>query len=502
MPRGIPDASNLLWVEGQAISLDFNKTSPTTGTLTWNIPTNAKVYNGILITASIKEINPSNYPTDGVLYDSSTDLSTPADLIGSAQVVVALYDDSTTTSMSVTGLLPDTPYHFSAHVVSNVYTYFTIGVRSYPASLSSKAYAGDMPKSYGPPANPTPGSVYYDVDQSLIFVWDGSSWLPTSAHTTLTGPTDPVAPFNGYPAGYPSVGDFFYNSTAQMLRVWSGTNWRDSESEAGDPMYAKQGVGTDMSYSARANIIDILKKQLGYPVVCVELTEDHFNIALDNALQELRRRADSAYTKQYFFMTIVPNQDIYYLNDGTAGTDRIVDVLKIHRVSGMGLINFGPDNIYAQQFLQQFYGSSNGGADLVSIHLMHSMAELYSQLFAGEIAFNWREASRELRLYRRFGHQEKVLLETSCEKLEQELLTDRWAQQWIQQWAEAECMLILAHIRGKFATLPGPGGSLSLNADTLLGEGQRLQEDCLRQMKDYEVGQNGPDGFYMPFTFG
>jgi len=43
---------------------------------------------------------------------------------------------------------------------------------------------------------------------------------------------------------------------------------------------------------------------------------------------------------------------------------------------------------------------------------------------------------------------------------------------------------------------------LSLNADSLMSEGQRLQDDCLRQIKDLEVGQNGPDNFHSPFIMG
>src|SRR5574343_384110 len=137
MPRGVPDASNLLWVEGQAVSLDFNRTSSTTGTVSWNIPSNAKTYNGIVITSALKEINPSNYPTDGVRYTGSASLLAPADMIGNAQVIGAFYDDSTTISVEVTGLTPNVAYFFSAHVVSNVYTYFTLGVRSYPQSLTT-----------------------------------------------------------------------------------------------------------------------------------------------------------------------------------------------------------------------------------------------------------------------------------------------------------------------------------------------------------------------------
>lgn len=501
MPQGIPDARNLLWVEGQAISLTFTRTSSTAGTLTWTLPANPVVYNGILITASLSEMNPSNYPTDTVRYDASSDLSVTADQIGLANVVVALYDDKTTTTATLTNLQADAPYYFSAHVVSNVNTYYTFGVKSYPDSVGSEVYAGDIQKLYGPPDSPVVGQVYYDEVQKYVFVWDGSTWMPTSSTTVLTGPVDPVSPFTGLPEGYPVVGDFFYNTVTKTLKIWNGTVWNSAEAAKGIPSYDKQGVGTTMEYSARSYMIDILKKQLGWPVVCVELIEDHFTIAINNALQEFRRRADSAYTKQYFFMTIHKFQDVYYLNDPTTETDKIVDVLKIHRLNLLGLVNFAPDNIYAQQFLNHFY-APGVSYDLVSIHLIHSMSEIYSLLFAGEVAFNWREASRELRIYKKFSVDEKVLIETSCEKTEQELLVDRWAQQWIQQWAEAELMFILAHIRGKYASLPGPGGGLQLNADSLLSEGQRLQDDCLRQIREYEVGQNGPDNWYSPIVIG
>lgn len=506
----ISTITNALETEGKAIGIRFSRTGPTTGTITWNVPSPAVAYDGIIVTASLTDINPSNYPTDGVKYTASTNLITPADKLGSAQIVVALYGDTTTNTVNITGLDPDVIYFVSGHAVSNVWRYHTVGVRAYgPVDSQSEVFAGDMPKEYGPPDNPVIGQNYFDEQQKMVFFWDGSAWTPTVANTVISGIFDPIPPFPtptspsapSYPAGYPAAGDFFYNTQTKILKIWNGTGWKAAESILGVPMYTKQDVGTTLQPSARANMIDVLKKQLGYPVICVELTDDHWNIAINNALQELRRRVDSAYTRQYFFMQIQKYQDTYYLNDPSFGTDKIVDVLKIHRLNMMGLVNFAPDNIYAQQFLNHFY-APGVSYDLVSIHLIHQMSEIYSLLFAGDVAFNWREATREMKIYKKFGSPEKVLLETSCEKTEQELLVDRWTQQWIQQWAEAEAYMMLANIRGKFASLPGPGGGLQLNADAMRAEGQRLQEDCLRQVMDFEVGQNGSDNFFLPFVVG
>jgi len=503
MPAGIPDNSNELSVDGQQLILDFNRTSDTDGILTWTIPQGSRTYDGVLITGALKEINPSNYPTDSVKYTASANWAAPADRIGNAQVVGAFYRDKTTNTMTVTGLNADDVYFFSAHLITNVRTYWSTGVRSYPQNIGSTVWAGSVDEHYGPPASPVAGQLYYDPDQNLVFVWDSTNsiWSVVTSNTCFSGAIDPVSPFTGYPTGYPALGNFYYNATVKKLKVWSGTEWLSAESDVSVPMYNKTGVGTDSSYTARANLIDILKKQLGHPVVCVELIEDHFNIAIDNALQEIRRRTDVAYYKQFFFITIQASQDVYYLNDRTSQTDRIVDVHKIHRMNMLGAGSFSPDNIYALQFLQQFY-APNVQADLVSIHLINAMSEIYNTLFASEIAYNWREATRELHIYRRLLNQEKVLIETTCEKFEQELLQDRWMQQWIQAWAESECMLILAHIRGKFASLPGPGGGLQLNADSLLSTAQAIQEDCLRQIKDMEVGQNGSDNWFAPFVIG
>lgn len=509
MSRVAQDAGDTLWSEGQDITLNFTRLTPTTGTITWNPPVvtapvttmSPLAYNGILITASVMEINPSNYPTDGVVYNASANLATPGDRIGQAVVIGAFYNDTTTATLSLTNLDPNSVYYCSAHIISNVNTYYTIGVRSYPETTSSSAFASDVPKLYGPPENPTMGQCYYDENQRLVFSWDGATWKSVAEQTTVAAEADPRYPWTGLPTGFPKFGDFFYNTTTKTLKIWSGAYWRPVETDGGLPTYKKQGVGTDLSSGARMSLINSLKMQLGFPVVCVELTDAHFNIAIDKALAEIRRRVDNGYNKRMFITQMLPGQSTYYLNDPTTGTNTIVDVTRIWRLNMLGLVNFGPDNIYAQAFMSQFY-APGVGYDLVSIHLITAMSETYTQIFAGEIAYNWNEATREMEIYRNFVSPERVIVEATCEKLEQELIADRWTSQWIQQWAKSEAMMYLAMIRGKFATLPGPGGGLQLNADTLISEAQRLQEDCLRQVQDFEVGQNGPGTFFAPFVIG
>ena len=58
-------------------------------------------------------------------------------------------------------------------------------------------------------------------------------------------------------------------------------------------------------------------------------------------------------------------------------------------------------------------------------------------------------------------------------------------------------MMMLSHIRGKYATLPGAGGGVSLNAADLMSTAQQYREDLLMQLDEYvadtpeDVGMEG-----------
>jgi hypothetical protein len=62
--------------------------------------------------------------------------------------------------------------------------------------------------------------------------------------------------------------------------------------------------------------------------------------------------------------------------------------------------------------------------------------------------------------------------------------------------------MMLAEIRGKFSSLPGAGGAITLNASDLRQQATADIEACIGEIDDYIV--DGPDGYGMgaSFTFG
>jgi len=485
-----------LWSESREVSISLVRATPTTLTLNWSTPPTTKAYAGFIVTLSTAPISSLNHPVDGQRYVASADLAVPADTIGGAQVVAARYsafDGPTATaagSITITNASPTTIYYASIHGASNVLQYYPVGVQSYPleagrVETNINAYAGSIPEADSPPLNPFTGQVFYNPNDNTVKMWNGAAWINASNDTPGTGTIDPD-PLTASPALI--AGQFFYNSAQRKLKVWNGSSWIDANTDQpGTPTTDKIPIGNDGSYDERVRLINVLKTQLGWPAVCVELSEESFNIAIDNALDEFRRRADNAYQHRHVLFTVKNGQTKYFLNDPTTGTNRIVDIIKIHRVNTLGMNALGGDNgIYAQIFYNQFfYGAM---IDVLSIHLVHSLGEEYERLFAGNLMFEWIESSRELNILRRLYRDERVVLECVMERTEQELLVDRWAKQWLQGWALSECFEQLGMIRSKFSTLPGAGGGLSLNGSELLSLATEQQTELLRQIQDFEVG--------------
>jgi hypothetical protein len=469
-----------LVTEGDDIRLTFTRSSPTTGVLSWTLPKDINVYDGILVLLKTTELTPEDYPVNGIRYNASQDFSNALDVIGGAKVVGAFYGDKITNSTNVINLDPASVYFASGHAVTNTLQYFTGGRQSYTLSTTANTFSGDIPSASLPPLNPSMGQVYHNTSTGKTTMWAGATWVPAGVGNTLVASTPPDTAL---------VGQFFYNVTTQKLFCWDGIAFVASNTaNVGVPMY-NQVAGNDGTSNERSALIGIVKRQLGWPTVCVELTEDHFDIAIDNAVQEFRRRCDNAYTMKYYTLPALKGQDVYYLNDPVTGTDRVADIIKIWRVSGMGLIAQGENGIYGQSFLSQLY--QPGVVDLTSIYLMNAYAEQFSQIFAGEIGFRWNEASRQLQILRRLNRDERILIECTGERTEQELLVDRYCTQWIQGWAVSEAKMILGHIRSKYQTLPGAGGGINLNGSEMLQSAAEDQTELLRQVMDFEVGNGG-----------
>jgi hypothetical protein len=369
----------------------------------------------------------------------------------------------------------------------------------------------------------TIGQFWFDTSVDLLSMWNGTNWVPL-----MYSPVS-VAP---------DVGTLWYDMND--MRKWNGSDWIDVKPKAiaelinGDilfsstsvgskskfviyeyddanspntfnytspvgqfdnhvigtdhvstiPLYKQVGVGTDGTQDERRAMANNLLMYLGYPSVQVELDKAQVDFCIDMALTSFRKMSSSAYERAVFFLDLEPNKQQYFLTDGTVGLNKIVDIQAVYRRNSSFMSASAGNGIYAQQFLQWLYAPS-AQMDLTSYHIISQYIETMEILFAVRLVHRFNERSRRLDFYQNIGVPERVLVDCTIERTEQELFTDRMTSKWILNWACAEASHILANIRGKYSSVPGAGGSVTMNAGEMQARADALFERCHYEIDNY-----------------
>jgi hypothetical protein len=126
-----------------------------------------------------------------------------------------------------------------------------------------------------------------------------------------------------------------------------------------------------------------------------------------------------------------------------------------------------------------------GTFDLVSYHIINEYVELMEKLFAANLMYKWDERKRRLSIQQNLWRKERILVDATIERTEQDIIADRLLNNWIQTWATAEARMILAEVRGKYQTLPGAGGGVALNASDLRMQANADFEKCWQELDDF-----------------
>lgn len=352
---------------------------------------------------------------------------------------------------------------------------------------------------------PNKGFTYFNSSLNKLQTWNGATWLDAEPIFTVslvdlnrtlyleTSKTGSYARVEvgyseGASRGYPhvsTIGEFFtkLNPPATPLVPSRGGDGLQSI-----PSYQQRGPGDDGRPEVRRELIDSIRVQLGYPTIEVELTKHQMNEAITNALEDFRLRSSSAYKTGFKFLKLEPGRQQYPMTDIRLGYNSIINISKLHRVSSQALSqSYGGWAGQGQVILQQLY--SAGSYDLISHHLIAQYVEVIEQMFATNITFTWNEDERLLSIFEFVHRPEMVLMECSVERTEQQLMTDRFTKQWIQGRAIVECNMMLSRIRGKFSSLPGAGGGVSLNGAELAQQAQSDLEKLYQELDDFVSNQ-------------
>lgn len=370
------------------------------------------------------------------------------------------------------------------------------------------------------PSSPAIGTLWFNTSDSTLRRWNGASWIQIAYSSTSV---------------IPQLGDYWFNPATNTLHRWNNIQWIDSPGiatasidEFGQlvftttsvgstarleiqtpidvyqllippgsiqspnrgqdevlelPGQQQLGVGTDGTADEKRSMINVVKQQLGYPVIQVELTTSQMEMAVDNALQELRMKSSASLRRDFFILRGKPGQHEYTLSDKTTGLNRITSIMKITRQRS-GPFGGSDNQIFAQRFAQEMWQMS-AGFDLISVEAYAQYTQLVERMFSSDIQFLWNERTRKIRFLQPLRSRELLLLECATEKTEQELLKDRFLANWLQDYTRAECLEMLSRIRGKYSQIPGPNGGVSLNGPELYQQAVDLRTELGKELDDW-----------------
>ena len=372
------------------------------------------------------------------------------------------------------------------------------------------------------PLTPDTGDLWYDLSTNTLMEWDGTTWVEASAIASAMIASSTEIIFTSGSTGNDSLIDLAKNSTDnELIYAFDPVPSIQCPLAGTDglsclPTYEQEGIGTDGSQDERREMMNEILFQLGYPTVEVELTKNQMNKAVDIALKELRRHSGSGYHRGFMKLYVAAGKQIYKLTkpdvesdnegtgfelaDGQYGHDKIVQVMGCFRVTSAFMTGAHGSGVFGQVVLQHLYNM--GTFDLLSFHLVSEYIEQLEHLFASRLGFHWNESARSLTLHQSFAHGEQILMDVAVERTEQELFTDRFTGRWLERWAISECKKMLAQIRGKYGSLPGAGGGVSLNASDLAQEARDEQEMLLKEIEDYVTNNAEEYGMHAEFIIG
>lgn len=253
-----------------------------------------------------------------------------------------------------------------------------------------------------------------------------------------------------------------------------------------------------MTNLTRQDIINNILMRLGGTVIDIELSTEQLNLCIDLAIKKLRQIADGAVEESYLIYYIKQNQKEYYL------PDEVVAVQQIFR-RGYGRLfgsaeNLDPfayagfSNIYLAGGLFTF-GNGNG---LSTYELYNNYLKTAGKMFGMYMNFNYNSTTKKLTLAENpRGDEEYIVLWCYTNKPEDELYNDRNTSYWIESWALSEAKMMLANIRGRFANMPGPNGSVQQDASEQRQDALKLQEQLLLDVKNMITGTALPPGPFL-----
>ena len=223
-------------------------------------------------------------------------------------------------------------------------------------------------------------------------------------------------------------------------------------------------MGTYINYSikTRADLQDWILSDLGHPLITVELTTEHLNHAIDEALE-----AYTEYAEMQEDYLVVPLSGYKSASGGLSlSAWNVKSIFTMDEEWGSGGINtlFSVENQMANAGIIPMNFGAQGA--LTTYEMANSFISVARRMLCQKFDFNYNPRTQRLKLYPDPIQQNKtgfIILGVKIVPPEEDLV----GELYVKRLALAKAKMILGKIRSKFTGVVLPGGA---SIDESIGE--------------------------------
>lgn len=222
------------------------------------------------------------------------------------------------------------------------------------------------------------------------------------------------------------------------------------------------------------SVNDYILAQLGHPIVSVELTPFQIKTCIDEAVSKLEYHAPQ-WANQFAVFDASSGQAVYELPQFMLNNLTYVGYKK----DILGL-NYTPGSL-AFDVTLAFFNTNRffQGGGLADFFLTQQYLEIMRRVLSNEGAWSVVNG-KYLQLYPNPTETPTpVILEFRA--LDSNTIHHAY-RNWIQRYALACAKGVLGRVRGKYRSLPGPGGGAQLDGGVLTGESSQEKKELLEEL--------------------
>jgi len=144
----------------------------------------------------------------------------------------------------------------------------------------------------------------------------------------------------------------------------------------------------------KKDLKDYILRQLGAPVINIEITDDQLTDAIDNALELFMQRAYAGVVSRNVPLEILEGKQSYTL------PYEVFAVMAIKTTEMGGITNQTPTDLFSMnRFLAADLYKGNGKVDLLSYEMTNELLSTINLLFSKKCTFDFNCISKELYLF-------------------------------------------------------------------------------------------------------